>query len=196
MRHLSGETKLTPSLLPSTSHIDLHANPMHLGQFISTDYPFPAADRKTIAQSIHQRHLKNSTGKELTADEAWQLASASDKDSSFRHAQDIPNKLRAAGLWFRKARAPVALDANPHPKLEEMLEALAIQEHDRWVASKRRDGYVPTASPADAKDELRLVHNCLFRWEELSDKVKQYDRDLVRTIPVHLAAAGYEIFKP
>ena len=41
MSRLAGADTLTPSLLPSASHLELHANASYVSQLIATDYPYP-----------------------------------------------------------------------------------------------------------------------------------------------------------
>lgn len=91
--------------------------------------------------------------------------------------------------------APVAPAAPADSvKLEELLEQLAIEEHDRWVAEKRRNGWI--AAPCherECRNDQLLLHNCLFPWEELTEEQKKFDRDTVRQIPHHLGEAECEI---
>jgi hypothetical protein len=79
-------------------------------------------------------------------------------------------------------------------RLEQHVERLARMEHDRWVAEKRRQGWIaaPTQDRSSRNDVLRL-HNYLFPWFQLSDETKDLDRKPARDLPKHLGAAGYEI---
>lgn len=69
-----------------------------------------------------------------------------------------------------------------------------MAEHDRWVAEKRRKGWI--VAPGQEKscwNKEFLLHNCLFPWEELTNEHKQLDINTVEMIPDHLAKADYEV---
>ena len=58
------------------------------------------------------------------------------------------------------------------------LEALAMLEHERWMAQRRMDGWRRTEAPS--KDETRRLHPSLKGYAALTDEVKEYDRVFVR----------------
>ncbi len=202
MSRLSGSNRYTSALLPAASHAGLHADPNHLGQLLSTDYPFPAADRETIAKAIHANYVAQRKAT-LAADASepalkpWAEISSDLQESNREQADDIAIKLRTAGLWFRKAIPGIPPAADFQKQLEGFVETLAESEHDRWVAEKRRQGWIAARDMdrASRNDFLRL-HNFLFRWHELSAETKDLDRAPVRALAGLLAAAGYEIVKP
>ncbi len=235
MSSLAGSHKFTPSLLPSPSHAELHADAVQMSQLLSTEYPFTPDVRETIAKSIHESYVTGRTS-DPTHDPAdpslqpWKILREDLKESNRQQADHIAIKLRTAGLWFRK-RLPgsavfadiTQLDAvteqlgcvqnqfpydglpvrrKPTTDWKSIVQIgmlflhayLAIAEHDRWVAEKRRNGWI--AAPCHERecrnDELRL-HNCLFPWDELTEEQKKFDRDTVRQIPDHLNKAECEI---
>jgi hypothetical protein len=203
MSRLTGSDTLHPSLLPSASHMELHANPNYVSQLIATHYPYPPQEREAIAKSIQasfielkQQSKTPPTGEAAEALRDWDDLPDRFRESNLEQADHIAVKLRAAGLWFRKRIPGYSFDTNSNRQLDLLVEDLAKSEHDRWVAEKRRQGWVAAAStdPACRNDDL-LLHNCLFPWNELPDEMKEFDRDTVRKIPFHLAAGGYEIVK-
>ena len=208
MSSLTGSSKFTPSLLPSPSHTELHADAMHMGQLLSTEYPFNPEVREVIAKSIHECYVadRKTDPQHDPADSSlnpWESPSGKPEDglddelkeSNRLQADHLAIKLRTAGLWFRKRIPGVTVSSNTS-QLTAVVEQLAIAEHDRWVAEKRRNGWI--AAPCQERkcrnNEMRL-HNCLFRWEELTEDHKKLDLDTVRQIPVHVAKAGCEIVK-
>lgn len=58
--------------------------------------------------------------------------------------------------------------------LTRIAMVLAQTEHLRWIASHEIIGYI--YSPE--KDELRLHHNCLVPWQEMSDPIRSYDNNI------------------
>lgn len=70
------------------------------------------------------------------------------------------------------------------------LELLAQVEHKRFVAERIRQGFTTVDTGEDAKRDIRLVG-----WDELTEEVKEIDRDLIRGIPRMLSRAGYALVK-
>jgi hypothetical protein len=58
------------------------------------------------------------------------------------------------------------------------LEALAMLEHERWMAQRRMDGWRRTEAPS--KDQTRRLHPSLKGYAALTEEVKEYDRVFVR----------------
>ncbi len=203
MSRLSGADKLSPSLLPSASHIELHANSSYLAQLIATHYPYPPRERELIASSIHATYVERKAGGKKSgksqldnALQNWEDLPEGYKESNREQADHIAVKLRVAGLWFRKRIPGYSSDSLAGRRLDELLEALAQSEHDRWVAEKRRTGWAPAAGiDRKYRNDQLLLHNCLFPWSDLTEDLRNLDRDTVQKIPDHLAAADYEIIQ-
>ena len=202
MSHLVGADKFTPSLLPATGHAALHANAEHLMQLLAADYPFPPVERENIAKAIHAAYVKEREGKsdydpKSPAVQPWEQVPEYLKESNREQADHIAIKLRDAGLWFRKINSGGNASPDVKERLEKMIETLAKSEHNRWVAEKRRNGWIaaPCMDRACRNDRLRL-HNFIFPWEQLTEEIKDLDRTAVRSMPEYLKAAGYEIYAP
>jgi len=209
MSRLFQTRKFTPSTLPGPGHLQLHAEASHIGQLLGTVYPFPNLERDLLAKSIHEAYraqrLKESQPPDpRTVKEVRPWDSLSDtvtdeaeiKDSNRRQADDIARKLRSVGLWFRKIIVGAGTTIDPGSVLRPHLETLARLEHDRWVAEKRRKGWIAASGKdrRDRNDPLK-IHNFIFPWDDLDDTAKDLDREPVRQIPMHLAVAGYEIVR-
>ena len=197
MSRLSDATKFHPSLLPSASHVNLHANATHLGQLIGTHYPFTREEREAIARSIQESFRESVKGQPYKdSHEPWETLPEKYKRSNLEQADHLAVKLRAAGLWFRK-RIVGSSEFQSRAILDENEEALAKLEHDRWVAEKRRRGWIAAVGiDSDYRDDDLLLHNCMFPWEELTEDIKNKHRATVREIPKHLEAAGLEVYMP
>ena len=207
MSRLSTAERLNPSLLPSASHVALHANPAHLSQLLATHYPFPPDERDRIAKSIHESYRderrRRAEAEGRTVDESlpemqdWGSLREDLKESNRAQADHIAVKLRKAGLWCRKRLSRTSTGETEDPRLQELLEGLAQAEHDRWVAEKRAQGWIAAPDMDRAsRDNRRLLHNSLFPWDDLTEELKELDRSAVREIPRYLEAADYEIYRP
>ncbi|MDL5159049.1 RyR domain-containing protein [Actinomycetospora termitidis] len=70
------------------------------------------------------------------------------------------------------------------------LERLAVQEHDRWCADKKKAGW-----QKGPRDDEAMTHPDLVPWTELSPESKQKDRDSVRAMPDQLRQVGLHVLR-
>jgi hypothetical protein len=118
----------------------------------------------------------------------WDQLSDEQKEFNRHFADDINSKLDRIGAIV----VPLPL---PDPTGESFafsaaeLERLARDEHERWTAQRRRDGW--TYGPQ--RDDARKINDALKPYDELDEPTRDKDRDAVAQIPVTLAAAGYAI---
>lgn len=66
----------------------------------------------------------------------------------------------------------------PKEKITKVLDTLAQTEHLRWNASHEILGY-QNYGDEKYKDEARLYHGCIKKWDELSDYIKSFDYNVV-----------------
>jgi len=64
-------------------------------------------------------------------------------------------------------------------------------EHERWSKERRNEGWTYDPGP---KDTVRKKNPFLVDWDKLPEDVKQDNRETIRTLPVLLAGAGFQIF--
>jgi hypothetical protein len=123
--------------------------------------------------------------------------------------RDIADKLNRIGYVMLPARG----EELPFNFPDADLDALAEQEHDRWMKAKVAEGWVY----APERDDAKKHHPSLVYWapleeeelalrftdeeraaigvDELPETEKDKDRDLVRGIPRIVAEAGYAVVK-
>ena len=206
MSHFQNAEKFTPALLPASVHTELHASASQLAQLLSTDYPFRPKERELIARKIHEYYVKKRKSDpecklsdpalrdwdDLSKDESGQKL----QRSNLEQADHIAVKLRSVGLWFRKIIRGMPVDLNARTRIESKLLELAQLEHKRWIAEKRKAGWIAASDNLRAsRCDRYLMHNALFPWDKLSDEQKKLDLDTVQNIPDFLAAAEYEIIQ-
>lgn len=148
-----------------------------------------AAIRETLARTIHENYRAAQAGL-LPADapgmQTWERLREDLRESNRRQADQIPEKLQAAGYGLRPAAGG---EPAPFVFTPEEVEILARMEHDRWLAEKTSAGWrygVP-------RNDAQKLHPSLIPWEDLPESEKDKDRQPVRAIPELLAAAGLEI---
>ncbi len=198
MSHVSGARQFTASMLPACGHTDLHANAVHLSQLVATEQPFSLEDRTKIARAIHEHFVEQRKEKhEFKADKAshqpWAILAPYYVASNEAQADDIPRKLRRAGLWFRKRTAAASGEVVRTNLSDEQIEQLARLEHDRWVGNERSKGVILGTGANTAPH----THPCILKWDDAAFPQSQKDKDIdaIRAIPRYLAAANYEVIK-
>jgi len=144
-----------------------------------------------IAEAIHETYRKDMDGKndpESPSMTPWAELVETLKNSNREAAGHILEKLEIIGYTARQTdgREPGVV------KLTVVeIEKLAEIEHDRWVEERLRDGW----TLGKEKDVEKKVSPHLVGWGELSDDVREWDRNQTRRIPEYLAAAGMEIVR-
>lgn len=110
------------------------------------------------------------------------------------------SRAQAASLWEKAAALGCAIvpasEAGPNATVlaevpEDEVECLARAEHDRWVAERAAAGW----TYAPVKDVEARTSPFLVPYEELTEEVRDYDRQPVREMPQLLADAGYVLVR-
>lgn len=109
------------------------------------------------------------------------------KESNRTTVRNIPKKLARAGYVMIPSRSN-------EPALEfpgDDMESLAEYEHELWMTAQLAAGFrLGKPTPQEP-----LLNEFLVPWDQLDDKIKQIDRDLIRGIPKILAEAGYAVLR-
>jgi hypothetical protein len=134
-----------------------------------------------VARSIHEDYVERSRseGKEPSSNPSllpWDELPETLRNSNREQAEDIENKLAVISCEIASKdddRPPVAEFS------EAEVEMLAKLEHARWEAERRADGW--TYGPIK---DLNGKHSpYLVPWEDLTEEVRDLDRNTVRRIP-------------
>ena len=153
-----------------------------------------------LAQAIHEdyvRHQKEA-GATLQTNPSmvdWDDLPEDLKESNRHQADHIEVKLKAIGCGLQ---ALTDWRAASHETLPEEVkkvfdvELLARMEHERWCEERRHKDWSYSPGPKNIKKK-KSPH--LVPWEELSEEIKEYDRNMVRSLPSFLAQAGFQIYR-
>jgi hypothetical protein len=149
---------------------------------------------EVLARAKHAQYVRDELRRGRSVEEnpsmvPWHELEESLRDSNRRFAEGVGAKLREAGLVVVPASLadPNAVEmALP----EEQVEALAVAEHDRWMADLVADGW---RYGAGAKDPVAKTHPSLVPWDDLSEEERDKDREPVRALPEMLAHVGFEL---
>lgn len=118
----------------------------------------------------------------------WDDLPDSLKYSNIRQAQTISDKLHIIGCYA----APIEdrPSAVQHDISEAEVELLARYEHSLWMEERLRNGWVF----APEKDTTRKETPYLVPYDDLTEDIKDLDRDTIRNIPALLNAIGLGIY--
>jgi hypothetical protein len=143
-----------------------------------------------FARDIHQAYVKMRTAGGASAHHdpallAWDDLPEDFRESSRQQADHIFIKLRAVGC----EAAPTG-DTRPAVKFTPAeIELLAEMEHRRWVAERLLAGWVY----GPKKDVERRENPNLVPWAQLTEEIKNYDRDTVGKMSDLLESVGRKV---
>jgi hypothetical protein len=172
MSHLQDAKEFLPSSLPAPEHTNLHASARELSQLLAERDHFSEQESNDIAEAIN-------------ADTS--IVVLQDKDVYRMGVDDIPRILRLAGCEFRRKSQP----KNDSPVLDiaSTLSRCPEREHDRWVAEKRRNGWVC----GEPEFEGQLRHPWLVRWGSLPLNAQVVYTDPIFKISKYLKKGRYVV---
>lgn len=187
MSQLTGKQSFERSCLPSEAQLNLHVDGL---DFLVLVQQLELSGRllEELAQAAHEVYQE---GVQARGEATYASSLAYDdlpedlKEQNRQNVRDIPSKLTKTGY----AMIPARSNEPPFNFSGDALEQLARMEHERWMGVKLAHGwrYAPETDP-DKK-----LNQCLLPWDDLPEKEKEKDRDLVRGIPKMLVRAGYVI---
>ena len=165
--------------------LELPPDPMTLWAFLSRPVTLPDGwPTEAIARYLHNDYRAKHRDKKPLGDPAtapWERLLPSLQRSNRAAASDIPNKLEVIGK--RLAKGGHRLRLTP-----EEVELLAELEHGRYNYERLSAGW-----QLGERQVLRLLNPSLKPWDELTNEVKQWDRDSVCNIDPALAQAGWGV---
>jgi hypothetical protein len=140
------------------------------------------------ARVAHEKYLQDNKHKIIDpAMVDWDELGDDLKESNRYHVSFSTEVLRSAGFGVRKAQG-TGLTSVSFDKKE--IELMAEMEHGRWNVERLRAGWkIGPRDPANKQSPY------LVPWSELTEEVRQWDRDSVIAFPEVLKKAGLEIYR-
>lgn len=151
-----------------------------------TGFTVDDATVERLARATHDMHA--SEGPNPHPAVQWDSLPDDTRELNLDQIRSIPAKLAAAGLEL----APLADGGEPLEFDDEVVERLAVLEHERWHRFYTSRGWVA----ASATNVVRRQHSSLVEFERLSDDEAEKDRMVVRRIPWLIALAGLGVRRP
>jgi len=152
------------------------------------------SDRDALARAIHETYVakRKSEGKSSEGDPAlcpWDELDPARRDFNRLQADHIPVKLRAIGC-----QAAPGGNANQGDAVgsftDEEVEVMSRMEHAHYKAKRFLEGW--RLGPSD---QAAMTNPYLVEWEDLSEELREYDRQFVRRIPEYVALVGKKIYR-
>ncbi len=173
----------------SKTLVRLPADAETIGAFIASPPAILAPPtRETVARAVHDAFRQARISERAGADPAlveWNDLADDLRQSTRQQADHIAEKLRRIGCTVVAADSP----GEPAQLTREEVEQLAEMEHGRWNAERLLAGW----RWGPERDPEAGLSPYLVSWAELSDEIREYDRESVRNIPQLLDAVGLSI---
>ncbi len=150
--------------------------------------------REVVAMAMHEDYLRSQVKAGISPESnpsmaAWDKLPEGLKESNRHNADHLLVKLASAGYGIELLTDAGAPDFK---FTKEEVEKMAVLEHDRWVEERRGQGWTYAPGP---KDLDKKTSPYLVSWEDLSEEIKEYDRNVVRALPASLTKAGFQIHR-
>ncbi len=110
--------------------------------------------------------------------------------SNYAQAEHIPTKVRALGYQLASEYDPEFYE-EVIAFTDEQIEVLARLEHDRWIDERLSAGWT-----LGERNHEQLTSPYLIPYDELPERVKEYDRDPVRQLIGLVKGAGLMVVRP
>ena len=146
---------------------------------------------ENIAKEIHARYLADQMDKAkggLPEIREWEDLPEDIKYSNLSQARHIVDKLRLIGCAVtpKENRTDLIREFS-----EAEVEYLSIVEHHRWVEERVSSGWIY----GEAKDPEKRVSPYIVPWDDLTEDIKELDRNTVRNISSLLDTVGLGIYR-
>ncbi len=157
------------------------------------DLPQGPSEADVLARAIHEDYVRRRKGDgSLPHDDpalrSWEKLDESLRASSRDQAVDIARKLASIGCESVRSEEGRSGAVEFEP---DEIEMLARMEHLRWVEDRLRQGW----HLGPRRDVAGKRSPYLVPWDELSEEVRDLDRDSVRAIPRLVAELGLSIVR-
>ena len=146
-----------------------------------------------MAREIHREYVRtNCVSKRTEPDAAcapWENLPQTLKESNRDQASHIGTKLRA----IQCALTPLtSWEAALFSFSDAEIELLAELEHERWLEERRRSGWT---FALEDKDAVERTSPFMVPWAQLTEEVKEKDRQVVRRLPDLVRDAGFQVVR-
>lgn len=147
-----------------------------------------------IAMAIHEDYLRKQKERNPNAESSlppWDKLSQTLKYSNIRQARAITDKLNRLGYITCENNEDSNNKTETTALSDNQVEYLAKVEHDSWMNERIENGW----TYGKLKDVDKKVSPYILPYEELSEEIKELDRDAVRNMIPLLNSIGVKVFE-
>ena len=171
--------------------------PMHARPLLADDVSLLPTDGKPanadvitdLAQRAYLDYLSARRASGIAPEYgAFDLQPEDLRNSGLERIESIPAKLDVLGYRMVPAGSCYP-DQRIYAFAPSEVECLAILEHRRWLTERQKAGW----SYAPKKDVATKHSPYLVSWDELPDRVREWNRSTIRDLPTLLASVGLAI---
>ena len=159
-----------------------------------TQLTFTDAQIDTLARFAHRQYMENwredHPGETPPLPDDFDALDEGYKLSNYRQVRSIPDKLSQLSCLLLP-KGVSGFGAPVTGFTEKQVERLASIEHDEWVGDRLLQGW--TYGPV--RDNRGKRNENMVPYEQLSERLKEYDREPVRSIPALVDMIGLAIYK-
>lgn len=142
-----------------------------------------------LAKQVHQFYLPplEKRDPQKSSHVNWEKLNFDFKIQNRAQADHIYVKTRAMNL-----KIVPSSDSRPEVNIDEeskIFEILAELEHNRWMAQLYLNGW----KYSEIRNDVKKLHTDLVPYDQLSENVKDWDRDAVRNIPKLLSSLDMKL---
>lgn len=146
-----------------------------------------------LARAVHEEYVQSrlAEGHQATDDPAlvdWDKLPETLKASNRSQARQMEQKLRTIDCALVPLHGHEAL---PFAFTDDEVELLAKMEHDRWCDERRASGW-QYGSERDVQNRRTPY---LVPWAQLSEEIRDLDRETVVKLPQYAARSGQQIVR-
>lgn len=191
MSRLNGRRSWEQADLPAKEQLALHVDKESFSRLQVKDVIF-SASRERLAKAIHEVWVEDQGGKRPADDPPIQPCEELDesrKESNRKQVDYIQEKLQSVGCGYEFEPIMAGLFAANFKFTPTEVEILAEMGHERWFSERTEDGW----TCGKTKDAGGKISPHLVIWGELTEDVKEFNRNAARGIPRVLAKAGFVV---
>jgi len=135
-----------------------------------------------LAQLVHEDSRSRELNRGRPADVPWHDLEPHFRGQNRHQVRHTLHQLERHGFAVVPEK-----DAGDAPRVNEfpaaILEQLAIEEHHRWVDTKRRSGFVYGPDARSPEGDRPGTHPNLVDWDELDEENRDRNRDPISSFP-------------
>jgi len=196
IRQNNPRKQLLRSWLPSKTTLELYfKNPDHFYGCMTKESDFLEMAWE-VAPVIHSYWCKKLNDPANQYSIEYSFLPVFIKESNVQASRRIPEVLKAGGFKLSKKEAVDNLSEKEYLSLitennNALLEKMAKQEHDLWMVFYEENGW--EYSPA--RNDYARKHDCMLAYDQLPEKEKDKDREVVSEYHKILGKVGFGIAK-